>query len=102
SSSLQVQARVEGDGLRGTAGNTYGMLYFTGRLNDEELSIVLTESDLGGKPNPQRASALRLAKAQTKAAPQNQRLSQALTRNAWCSLAYDISGNRKMERMVFM
>lgn len=102
SSSLQVQARVEGDGLRGTAGNNFGMLYFTGRLKGEELSIVLTEADLGGKPNPQRATELRLAKAQTKAVPQNDRLSQALTRNAWCSLAYDISGNRKMERMVFM
>jgi hypothetical protein len=102
SSSLQVQGSVEAEGLRGTAGNNFGMLYVTGRLNGEELSIVLTESDLGGKPNPQRASALLLAKAQPKSAPQNQRLSQALTRNAWCSFSYNISGNRNMERLVFM
>src|SRR5437879_13170801 len=81
SSSLQVQARVEAEGLRGTAGNNFGMLYLTGRLNGEELSIVLTESDLGGKPNPRRASELRLAKAQAKTAPQNDRLREALTRN---------------------
>ena len=102
SSSLQVQARVEAEGLRGTAGNNFGMLYLTGRLNGEELSIVLTESDLGGKPNPRRASELRLAKAQAKTAPQNERLRQALTRNAWCSFTYNISGNRNMERLVFM
>jgi hypothetical protein len=102
SSSLQVQARIEGDGLRGTAGNTFGMLYLTGRLNGEELSIVLSESDLGGKPNPQRATELRLSKAPAKTAPQNDQLSQALTRHAWCSFAYDISGNRKMDRLVFM
>jgi hypothetical protein len=102
SSSLQVQARVETEGLRGTAGNNFGMLYLTGRLKGEELSIVLTESDLGGKPNPQRASELRLAKAQAKTAPQNERLGQALTRHAWCSFTYNISGNRNMERMVFM
>src|SRR6266446_5895748 len=82
SSSLQVQARVEAGGLRGTAGNNFGILYLTGRLDGEELSIVLTESDLGGKPNPQRASEL-------------------LTRNAWCSFTYNISGNRNMERLVF-
>ncbi|HXM82362.1 MAG TPA: hypothetical protein VN929_10625 [Burkholderiales bacterium] len=101
SSSLQVQARVEAEGLRGTAGNNFGMLYLTGRLNGEELSIVLTESDLGGKPNPRRASELRLAKAQAKTAPHNERLSEALTRNAWCSFTYNISGNRNMERLVF-
>lgn len=101
SSSLQVQARVEAEGLRGTAGNNFGILYLTGRLNGEELSIVLTESDLGGKPNPRRASELRLAKAQAKTAPQNERLSEALTRNAWCSFTYNISGNRNMERLVF-
>src|SRR3989441_7468018 len=33
SSSLQVQARVEAEGLRGTAGNSFGLLYLTGRLN---------------------------------------------------------------------
>ena len=102
STSLQVQARVEPDGLRGTAGNNFGMLYLTGRLSGEELSIVLTESDVGGKPNPQRASALRLARTETKTSPQNQRLSQALTGNAWCSSGYDISGNRSTERLVFM
>jgi hypothetical protein len=102
SSSLHVQARVESDGLRGTAGNNFGMLYLTGRLNGEELSIVLTEPDVGGKPNPQRTSELRLAKAEVKTAPQNQPLSQALTRNPWCSSGYDISGNRKLERLVFM
>src|SRR5207253_10192166 len=37
SSSLQVQARVEAEGLRGTAGNSFGLLYLTGRLNGEEL-----------------------------------------------------------------
>ena len=102
SNSLQVQARVESDGLRGTAGNTFGVLYLTARLKGEELSIVLTEADLGGKPNPQRAKELRLAKAQVKTSPQSEKLSRALTQNAWCSFAYDISGNRKMERMVFM
>jgi len=96
-----VQARVEAGGLRGTAGNNFGILYLTGRLNGEELSIVLTEPDLGGKPNPQRASELRLAKAQAKTAPHNERLSEALTRNAWCSFTYNISGNRNMERLVF-
>ena len=101
SSSLQVQARVEAGGLRGTAGNNFGLLYLTGRLNGEELSIVLTESDLGGKPNPQRASELRLAKAQAKTAPRNERLREALTRNAWCNFTYNISGNRNMERLVF-
>src|SRR5256885_6813940 len=102
SSSLQLQARVEAEGLRGTAGNSFGMLYLTGRLNGEELSIVLTESDVGGKPNPRRASELRLEKAQVKTSPQNERLSQALTRNAWCSFSYNISGNRNKERLVFM
>ena len=102
SSSLQVQARVEAEGLRGTAGNNFGMLYLTGRLNGEELSIVLSESELGGKPNPQRASQLRLAKAQPKTAAQNERLGQALTRNAWCSLSYNLSGNQNKERLVFM
>jgi len=103
SSSLLVQARVEADGLRGTAGNNFGMLYLTGRLDGEELSIVLTEPDVGGKPNPQRTSELRLAKAEAKkTAPQYQRLSQALTRNAWCSSGYDISGKRNLERLVFM
>ena len=101
-SSLNVQARVESEGLRGTAGNQYGMLYLSARLNGDELSIVLSESDLGGKPNPQRARELRLAKAQAKTSPQSARLSQALTLNAWCSFAYDISGNRTKERMVFM
>jgi hypothetical protein len=101
-SSLTVQARVESEGLRGTAGNQYGLLYLTARLNGDELSIVLAESDLGGKPNPQRARELRLAKAQAKTSPQSARLSQALTLNAWCSFAYDISGNRTKERMVFM
>jgi hypothetical protein len=101
SSSLHVQARVEADGLRGTAGNTYGMLYLTGRRKGEELSIVLTEADLGGKPNPQRATLLRLAKAQTKTAPQNEQLRQALLRNPWCSAAYTINGKRSMERLVF-
>jgi hypothetical protein len=101
-SSLQVQARVEHDGLKGTAGNAFGMLYLTARLDGEELSIVLAESDLGGKPNLQRATALRLAKAEAKTAPQKTQLSEALTRNAWCSLGYDISGKRNMERLVFM
>jgi hypothetical protein len=102
SSSLQVQARVEGEGLRGTAANSFGMLYLTGRLDGDELSIVLTESDLGGKPNPQKARELRLAKVQAKVAPQDGELTRALTRNAWCSLAYDIGGNRNKERLVFM
>jgi hypothetical protein len=102
SGSLHVQARVESDGLRGTAGNNFGMLFLTGRLNGEELSIVLTEPDVGGKPNPQRTSELRLAKAEAKTAPQNQRLSQALIRNAWCSSGYDISGKRSLERLLFM
>jgi hypothetical protein len=101
SSSLQVQARVEADGLRGTAGNNFGMLYLTGRLKGEELTIVLTEADVGGKPKPQRASELRLAKAETKTAPQGQRLSQALTASAWCSSGYDISGKRTLERLAF-
>ena len=102
SNSLQVQARAGADGLSGTAGNNFGMLYLTGRLDGEELSIVLTESDLGGKPNPKRASELRLAKAQVKTSPQNQQLGQALTRNAWCSVGYDISGKRNTERLAFM
>src|SRR2546430_7502277 len=94
SSSLQVQARVEAGGLRGTAGNSFGLLYLTGRLNGEELSIVLMESDLGGKPNPRRASELRLAQAQVKTAPQNNRLTESLIRNAWCIFTYHISVNR--------
>jgi hypothetical protein len=102
STSLQVQARVEGDGLRGTVANNFGMLYLSGRLNGEELTIVLTEADVGGKPNPQRATELRLAKAGAKTGPHNQRLSQALTANAWCSAGYDIGGNRSVERLVFM
>jgi hypothetical protein len=102
SSSLQVQARVEAEGLRGTAGNNVGMLYLTGRLKGEELSIVLTEADLGGKPDPRRARELRLVKAQAKTAAHNERLGQALTRNAWCSFSYNVSGNRNMERLVFM
>jgi hypothetical protein len=39
---------------------------------------------------------------QAKTVPQNEHLSQALTRNAWCSFTYNISGNRNMERLVFM
>jgi hypothetical protein len=101
SSSLQVQARVEAGGLRGTAGNSFGMLYLTGRLEGEELSIVLTEPDVGGKPNPQSATLLRLSKTQSKTGPQNEALRQALTRNAWCSVAYTISGKRSTERLVF-
>lgn len=101
SSSLQVQARVEDGGLRGTAGNSFGMLYLTGRLEGEELSIVLTEPDVGGKPNPQTATELRLLKTRTKTGPQNEALRQALTRNAWCSVAYTIGGKRSMERLVF-
>jgi hypothetical protein len=101
-SSLHVQARLEGDALRGTAGNAFGMLYLTGRLEGEEISLVLTESDLGGKPNPRRASELRLARMQAKTVPQNEQLSHALTQNAWCSFTYNISGNRNMERLVFM
>jgi hypothetical protein len=100
--SLQVQARVESDGLRGTAGNSFGMLYLTGRLAGEELSLVLTEPDLGGKPNPQRATLLRLARMQVKSAPQNSELGKALTDNAWCSFAYTISGTLSKERLVFM
>ena len=100
-SSLQVQARAESEGLRGTAANSFGMLYLTGRLDGDELSIVLTESDLGGKPNPQRARELRLAKLPAKVAVQDGALSQALTRNAWCSFAYDIGGNRAKERLAF-
>jgi hypothetical protein len=102
SSSLHVQARIEADGLRGTAGNSFGMLYVTGHLKGEELSIVLTEADLGGKPNAQRAIELRLAKSPAKAIPQNAQLAQALTRNAWCSVAYTIGGKRSMERLVFI
>jgi hypothetical protein len=102
SSSLQVQARVEAGGLRGTAGNSFGMLYLTGRLEGEELRIVLTEPDVGGKPNPQSAIALRLSRTQAKTGPQNEALRQALTRNPWCSVAYTISGKRSMERLVFM
>jgi len=100
--SLQVQARAESEGLRGTAANSFGMLYLTGRLEGDELSIVLTESDLGGKPNPQRARELRLAKLPAKVAVQDGELGRALTRNAWCSFAYDIGGNRNKERLVFM
>jgi hypothetical protein len=102
SSSLQVQGRLESEGLRGTAANSFGMLYLTGRLDGEELSLVLTESDVGGKPNPQRAKALRLAKLPAKVAVQDGELSRALTRNAWCSFAYDVGGNRNKERLVFM
>jgi hypothetical protein len=100
--SLQVQARIDGDALSGTAANTFGMLYLTGRLKGDELSLVLTEPDVGGKPNPQRATLVRLTKVQAKSAPQNAELTQALTRNAWCSFAYTISGNQSKERLVFM
>ena len=102
SSSLQVHARLEADGLRGTAGNNFGMLYLSGRLSGNELKIVLTEADVGGKPNPQRARELRLAKVETKRAPQNLRLSEALTANAWCSSGYDIGGKPTRERLLFM
>lgn len=100
--SLQVQARIESEGLRGTAGNSFGMLYLTGRLKGEELSIVLTEPDLGGKPNPQRATLLRLARMQVKTAPQTSALGKALTDNAWCSFAYTVGGTLSKERLVFM
>jgi hypothetical protein len=102
SSSLHVQARVDAEGLSGTAGNSFGMLYLRAHLEGEVLSIVLTEPDLGGKPNPQRSTELRLSKMQAKTAPQNAELRQALTRNAWCSVAYTISGKRSSERLVFM
>jgi hypothetical protein len=101
-SSLQVQARVEGEGLQGTAANTFGMLYLSARLKGDELSVVLTEPDVGGKPNPQRATLLRLTRVQAKSAPQNAELTQALTRNAWCSFAYTVSGTLSKERLVFM
>jgi hypothetical protein len=101
-SSLQVQARVEAEGLNGTAANTFGMLYLSARLKGDELSFVLTEPDVGGKPNPQRATLLRLTKVQAKSAPQNAELTQALTRNAWCSFAYTVSGTLSKERLVFM
>jgi hypothetical protein len=102
STSLQVQARIESDGLRGTAANNFGMLYLRGFLRGEELRVELTEADVGGRPNPQRSSELRLAKTEGKKAPQNLRLSQALTANAWCSSGYDISGKPARERLVFM
>jgi len=102
SSSLQLQARLEGGGLRGTAGNDFGMLFVEGRLSGEELSLVLTEADVGGKPNPKRASELRLAKAPEKTAAQNLQLTKALTKNPWCSYHYNVSGKRSMERLVFM
>ena len=102
SSSLQVQARVESDGLRGTIGNNFGMLFLTGRLSGEELTIVLTEADVGGKPNPKRATELRLAKLEAKTAPQSLKLGQALTANAWCSAAYDITGKRTVDRLAFL
>jgi hypothetical protein len=102
SSSLQVQARVESDELRGTAGNAFGMLYLTGRLKDEALSIVLAEPDVGGKPNPKRATSLRLARMPVKSAPQDGALGEALTRNAWCSSAYTTSGALGKERLHFM
>src|ERR1044072_590451 len=92
-SSLQVQARAESEGLRGTAANSFGLLYVTGRVNGEDVSIVLTESDVGGNPNPQKARELRLAKLPAKVAVQDGELSRALTRNAWCSFGYDICGN---------
>lgn len=98
--SLQVQARIEGDALRGTAANPFGMLYLAGRLKGEELTVELTEADLGGKPNPQKATLLRLARVPVKTA-QNSELRQALTNNAWCSFAYTISGNQSKERLVF-
>src|ERR1051326_1882443 len=88
SSSLQVQARAESDGLRGTAANSFGMLYLTGRVDGDEISIVLTESDVGGKPNPQKARELRLAKLPAKVAlpegelsPHAQRLVQLRLRH---------------------
>ena len=102
SSSLQVQARVEGDGMRGTIGNNFGMLFLAGRLSGEELTLVLTEADVGGKPNPKRATELRLAKLEVKTAPQSLKLGQALTANAWCSAAYDISGKRTVDRLAFL
>jgi hypothetical protein len=95
---LQVQARVEGEGLSGTAANTFGMLYLSARLKGDELSLVLTEPDVGGKPNPQRATLVRLTRVQAKSTPHN----AELTRNAWCSFAYTISGNQSKERLVFM
>jgi|SRR5687768_15229311 hypothetical protein len=101
-SSLQVVARVESKGLRGTAGNAFGMLYLTGRLTDEELSIVLTEPDVGGKPNPKRATTLRLARMPVKMTPKDGALGEALTRNAWCSFAYTTSGTLGKERMQFL
>lgn len=102
SGTLQVHARAERDGLRGTAGNDFGLLHLTARLDGEELTVVLAEPDLGGKPNPEGARELRLAKAQAKPAPQNQQLTQALTKRPWCNFTYNVSGNRKMERLVFM
>jgi hypothetical protein len=102
SSSLQVHARVEAEGLRGAAGNDFGLLHLTARLEGEEISIVLAEPDVGGKPNPRTASELRLARAPAKVTPHNQQLTQALTKKPWCSYTYNISGNRKMERLVFM
>ena len=68
----------------------------------EELSIVLTEPDVGGKPNPKRATTLRLAKIPVKIAPQGGRLGNALMQNAWCSSAYTISGKISKERLQFM
>lgn len=100
-SSLQVQARIEGEGLRGTVGNTFGMLYLTGSLKGEELSVVLSEPDVGGKPNAKRATTLRLAKLPVKIA-QSSKLGEALTQNAWCSFAYTISGKLGKERLEFM
>lgn len=100
-SSLHLQGRVEADGLRGTAGNSFGMLYLSARLKGEELSVVLTEADLGGKPNPQRATLLRLTRAQANTTPRNDELRQALTRNAWCNAGYTIGGKRSLERLEF-
>jgi hypothetical protein len=102
SSSLEIRARVDDDGLRGTAANAFGMLYLTGRLKGEELSLVLTEPDVGGKPNPKRATTLRLVKLPVKITPHAGRLGEALTRNAWCSSSYTISGKLGKDRLQFM
>ncbi len=101
STSLEVRARSADEELRGTAGNAFGMLYLTGRLKGEDLSLVLTEPDVGGKPNPKRATTLRLAKLPVKIAPQGGRLGNALMQNAWCSSAYTISGQVSKERLQF-
>jgi hypothetical protein len=78
------------------------MLYLTGRLDGDELSIVLTNRTSAASPTRRKRASCASPSSRPRSRCRTASSSRALTRNAWCSFAYDIGGNRNKERLAFM